>query len=101
MVKHYWEGFVLEEIIRFHNAQPNDCYYWRTHLGAEPDLLIVTPQQKLGFEIKYTDSPKITPSMRNALEDLELSELTVIIPGKSRFKLAANIQVIGIDDYNP
>jgi len=94
-----WEGFALEEIIRFHAAVSEDCYYWRTHTGAELDLLIVTSQQRLGFEIKYTDSPTISKSMRIALEDLELSRLFIIVPGAQKYQLAENIHVIGIVTY--
>jgi len=63
------------ELIKFHNSTAAECYYWRTHTGAELDLLIVTPQRKLGFEIKYTNSPKNIPSMRIAMQDLWLAEM--------------------------
>ncbi|MGE3920411.1 MAG: ATP-binding protein, partial [Gammaproteobacteria bacterium] len=31
----YWEGFALEEIIRYHHADPEDCYFWATQNRAE------------------------------------------------------------------
>ncbi|MDI9635899.1 DUF4143 domain-containing protein, partial [Geitlerinema splendidum] len=76
-----WEGFALEEIIRFHKADPEDCFFWAIHNQAELDLLIIKEGKKIGFEIKYMDAPKITRSMHTALETLDLDSLTVIYPG--------------------
>lgn len=94
-----WEGFALEEVIRFHDAEPVECYFWATHQGAELDLMIVKGTKRLGFEIKYTEAPKITSSMKIALEDLKLDNLTVIVPGKEHFSLASNIFVRGLESY--
>ena len=79
---------------------PNEyCYFWATHNGAELELLIVNGEQKLGFEFKYTDHPKITKSMQIAIEELKLSNITVIFPGKDDFPLTTNIRAIGFDSY--
>lgn len=94
-----WEGFALEEIIRSQNVDPYDCYFWRTHSGAELDLLIVRGDQRIGFEFKYTDTPKVTKSMRVAIEDLHLQELIVISPGKHEFKMDEKIKAIGLAKY--
>jgi hypothetical protein len=40
------------------------------------------------------DAPSLTPSMRAAIHDLELSKLLVIYPGPLAYPLAENIQVI-------
>lgn len=40
------------------------------------------------------DAPKITPSMKTALSDLELLQLTVVYPGEKPYKLAAEINVM-------
>ena len=53
--------------------------------------------KKIGFEIKYTDSPKITRSMRIALDDLNLDHLFIIIPHNDSFKLDAKIYCLGIE----
>jgi len=94
-----WEGVAIEEIIRAHHATVEECYFWATHANAELDLLIVKDGKKLGFEIKYSDVPRFTKSMRCALEDLQLDSLTVIFPGKSNFLLAANVKAIGLEAY--
>jgi predicted AAA+ superfamily ATPase len=65
-----WEGFVIKEIIHLLRANHEECYFWATHSGAELDLLIIRGSQRLGFEIKLTTAPRLTPSMRSAQESL-------------------------------
>ncbi|MEM7174086.1 MAG: ATP-binding protein [Bacteroidota bacterium] len=93
-----WEGFVLEEVIRAHMPEidEHDCYFWSTQSGAELDLLIVSSNQKIGYEFKYQDAPKITKSMRIALEDLQLSKLTIIYPGTKSFQMDEKIFLTNI-----
>jgi hypothetical protein len=42
-----WEGFALEQIINITDADPEDCYYWRTQSGVELDLLIFRNGEKI------------------------------------------------------
>lgn len=93
-----WKGMALEQVIKHMEVENDDCYFWATQGGAELDLLILKNSKKLGFEIKYTDFPKITKSMRIAIRDLGLDSLTIIIPGAEKFKLEENIEVCGIEN---
>lgn len=88
-----WEGFALEEVIRAYKAKPHECFFWATHSGAELDLLIVRGSKKFGFEFKYGDAPKLTKSMKIAMEDLSLDSITVIYPGSVNYRLSENIFV--------
>jgi len=81
-----WEGFAVEQVIRFLNAE-RDAYFWATHGGAELDLLINRGGRRYGFEFKYCDAPGTTKSMRVALHDLRLDRLFVVYPGQRRFDL--------------
>ncbi|MEI8295673.1 MAG: ATP-binding protein [Alphaproteobacteria bacterium] len=94
-----WEGFALEEIIRYHNADFQDCFFWATQAGAEVDLLIVQAGHKKAFEFKYTNNPSTTKSMHIAMETLGLDQLTVIIPGNAAYFLNENIRVYGLERY--
>ncbi|HUL28846.1 MAG TPA: ATP-binding protein [Thermodesulfobacteriota bacterium] len=89
-----WEGFVVEQIIHRLAARIDECYFWATHGGAELDLLVVRGQQRLGFEIKRTTSPQITPSMRSALSDLHLRSLDVIHAGETTFPMDKKIRAV-------
>lgn len=55
--------------------------------------------KKYGFEFKYSDAPKLTKSMKVALEDLELERIFVLHPGKASYLLERRISVIGLEDY--
>ncbi|MBM4276794.1 MAG: ATP-binding protein [Deltaproteobacteria bacterium] len=89
-----WEGFVLEQVIDHLGVSWEDCFFWATHGGAELDLLIVKGQRRIGFEIKRTTSPQITPSMRHALSDLHLQSLDVTHAGDYTFPLDKKIRAV-------
>jgi predicted AAA+ superfamily ATPase len=91
-----WEGYVIEEIIKL--SGPDEAYFWGTHGGAELDLLLVKDGHRLGVEVKRMDGPRISPSMRNALEDLKLERLTVIYPGNRRYRLTEEIEVVPLTE---
>jgi len=87
-----WEGYVMEEILAM--AAPDEAYFWATHAGAELDLLLFQHGARVGIEIKRVDAPKITPSMRIALDDLGLERLLVVYPGDKRYWLAERIEAV-------
>jgi hypothetical protein len=86
-------------VIRAHRATSEEAYFWATHNEAELDLLIVQDGRRTGYEFKYSDSPRITPSMRIAGHDLKLDELLVIYPGDKTFPLANRVTAIGFDAF--
>ena len=94
-----WEGFALEQVICHFKAEPEECYFWASHSTAEIDLLIFKNGQRMGFEFKYTDTPKITSSIKIALEDLNLHSVKVVYPGKISFKLSEKIEAIGLQNF--
>jgi predicted AAA+ superfamily ATPase len=89
-----WEGFVIGQIRRQLAARREECFFWATHAGAELDLLVVRSRQRLGFEVKRTDTPAVTASMRSALESLRLERLDVVHAGSRTFALAPRIRAI-------
>lgn len=56
-----WEGFVLEQVIRWLGVTAEQCSFLGTHGGAELDLLVIEGNKRFGFEFKRTSSPHITP----------------------------------------
>ena len=91
-----WEGFVIEQLRRRLGAERDECFFWATHSGAELDLLVIRGRTRLGFEIKRTTAPKVTPSMRHALKDLRLTRLDVVHAGKASFPLAKKVRAIAL-----
>lgn len=86
-----WEGFVIDQIVQQLGVRSDEIYYWRTHTGAELDLLVVRGTVRLGFEVKRTVAPAMTPSMRSAMQDLKLRSLTVVHAGEASFPLDKNV----------
>jgi predicted AAA+ superfamily ATPase len=91
-----WEGYVIEEILAA--VQPDDAWFWATHQGAEIDLLLRKNGCMVGVECKRTDAPKITPSIRTALVDLELDKVVVVYPGDKRYKLADQVEALPLKE---
>jgi predicted AAA+ superfamily ATPase len=89
-----WEGFVIEQIRSRLGADLDECFFWATHSGAELDLLVVRGRTRLGFEVKRTTAPKVTPSMRHALTDLKLKRLDVVHAGETSFPLTEQIRAV-------
>ena len=100
-----FEGFAIAAVVDRLGARWNECYFWATHAGAELDLLVVRGRTRVGFEIKRTVAPAVTPSMRTALKDLRLSHLDVIHAGDGTFPLAPRIRAVALsrllDDLKP
>ena len=89
-----WEGFCLSEVVAHLGATPGECFFWATHSGAELDLLVVRGNRRRGFEFKRSASPTATPSMRIALQDLQLDSLEVIHAGAESYPLARKIRAV-------
>jgi len=87
-----WEGYVIEETLKA--CAPDEAYYWATHGGAELDLLLLKNGRRIGVECKRVDAPRLTPSMRAALEDLELERLFVIYPGSLVYPIADKVMAL-------
>jgi len=87
-----WEGFVIEQLLRM---EPHDeVFFWATHQGAEIDLILRRGDTLYGVECKRADTPRLTPSIRIALDDLKLKHVFVIYPGIKRFPLASQVEAV-------
>lgn len=87
-----WEGFVIEQLLA---SEPHDeAYFWATHQGAEVDLILRRGDALYGVECKRADAPRMTPSMRIALEDLGLKRIAVVYPGSRRYVLSEAVDVV-------
>jgi len=88
-----WEGFALEEAIRHLQLKEDEAFFWGVHTGAELDLVFEKKGKLYGIEVKYTQAPSLTPSIRFALAELSLKHLWVVYPGKEEYALSKNITV--------
>lgn len=89
-----WEGFALEQVLRQLKANPEECHFWSVHGGPELDLLVVRGKRRRGYEFKRTDAPRVTRSMRSAMELLRLDSLDVVHVGRDTFPMAGGIRAV-------
>lgn len=91
-----WEAFVINQAAAVLKSD-DEMYYYRTHDGAEIDLLIRRNNTWLAAaEIKFSLSPKLTKGTYLAMEDLGIELLHVVIPREENYPMAKNIQVVGL-----
>jgi predicted AAA+ superfamily ATPase len=93
-----WEGFVIGQIMAHLRVEPERCFFWATHQGAELDLLVFEGSRRFGFEVKRTAAPSLTLSMRTALQTLRLDRLDVVHAGKETFPLGKNVRAVALDN---
>lgn len=94
-----WEGLVINHIaallplVAGGNAS---LHFYRTAAGAELDAVVDTGQERIGFEIKLSDAPRVTKGFWNACTDLQVSRAYVVAPVTSSWPLADKAQVIPV-----
>jgi predicted AAA+ superfamily ATPase len=90
-----WEGYVIETILNL--VSHAEAYFWGTHGGAELDLLLIKEGRRLGVEIKRMDAPRLTKSIRIAIQDLNLDHLAIIYPGARSYPLADRVTAVPLE----
>ena len=93
-----WEGFALEEVIRYFGLGEDEAFFWGIHTGAELDLVFKKKGKLYGVEIKYFAAPNMTASMKTALTELSLAHLWVIYPGDEGYRLDRTVSVVPLKD---
>lgn len=94
-----WEGHVIEQIMR-HGKNRFQYYFYRTHQGAECDLVLEKGGRIIAaIEVKYSSAPTLTKGLTQALEDLKSKKNYVIIPTPGKFKLSKEISVVSLSEF--
>ena len=91
-----FEGFAIEQVCTVLSVR--DPCFWATHAGAELDLLVTRNGKRYGFEIKFSEAPRTTRSMRVAISDLRLERLFVVYPGEEGFALDSRIEAFPVGE---
>lgn len=94
-----WEGYVIEQIIQ-KAANDTQSYFYRTHEGAECDLVLTRGGKVLAaIEIKYTSSPKITKGLKNAFNDINAKNNYIITPTTDDYLISDKIRVCNLSTF--
>ena len=99
LVGNSWEGFVIEQICNVLGDE-YEFYFYRTHQGAECDLLLIrSGKVKYAIEIKNTLSPKISKGFRISMEDTKAENGILLSRIQDSYPLYANIQAMGLGEF--
>ncbi len=92
-----WESFVCETLITSAPDRTDACFY-RTHTGAEIDLVLTLPGRlkPWAIEIKRSTAPALERGFHVACDDVKPSARFVVYPGDERFSLAPGVDAIGV-----
>lgn len=93
-----WEGYVIEQLtaaVRVTTA----VYFYRTHAGAEIDLVLVGRAGRIAcVEVKRSSAPKLTKGFYTAREDLG-PELTLVVAlVDEAYSLGDGVEVVDLSD---
>ena len=72
----------------------SEINFYRTAAGAELDAVVTTGDRRIGYEIKFSESPKPGKGFWNACEDIGVERAYVVAPVTEPYPLAENVQVI-------
>ena len=94
-----WEGFVIEQIISTLKEE-YEYYFYRTHQGAECDLLLVkNGVVKTAIEIKNTLSPKLSKGMQISMEDTGAEKGVIICRISDSYPLSEKVRAVGLPEF--
>ena len=93
------EGNYHDAALALMQERDQECYFWGIHNQAELDLLIIKDGKRFGFEVKFTDSPKMTKSLNTSINVLQLDHVFLIYPGKMAFPLTEKVKAIPLQAY--
>lgn len=94
-----WESFALEEILLLTDLD-QDAHFFKTHAGAELDLMLIRGGRRYGFEFKYQDAPRTSRSMHTIIENLNLERIWIVYPGDKAYPLGERIDVVPLSQMD-
>ena len=91
-----FEGHCIDNLVQA--AGPRRVsYFYRTHVGAEIDLLLERGgQPEMAIEIKRSMAPSLERGFGVACDDLGIEQRYVVYPGAERFALRHGVQALGL-----
>ena len=93
-----WEGFIIENILT-NVPQNTEAYFYRSSGGAECDLILKFPSQKIwAIEIKRSLNPKVAKGFYYACDDVQPEARYVVYSGSETYPLANDIEAINLDN---
>ncbi|MFA5139262.1 MAG: DUF4143 domain-containing protein [Elusimicrobiota bacterium] len=94
-----WEGFVLEQIMETARGRL-EASYFRTHAGAEIDLVLHRGRRILALvEVKLGLKPVLARGFHEARKDLGRPRAWAVYSGSERYPLGPGVEAVGLDRF--
>jgi len=93
-----YEGWVIEQICGNLDPDFQQAYFYRTHAGAEIDLLVEDASGVTAIEVKRSPAPKPTRGLSEAMNDLGLKQAYIVYPGNETYQLSERVTAITLGD---
>jgi len=91
-----WEGYVIEQICQL-VEDSYQSYFYRSHQGAEIDLVLAKGgKPKVAIEVKYSSSTKMSRGFYTAIEDLKTKSNFVITLNGDDYEAAENVRLCSL-----
>ena len=91
-----YEGFVIENVIQCAGPRWRP-YFYRTHDGAEVDLLLERGgQPEVAIEVKRSSAPSLDKGFALACDDLGVKRRYVVYPGTDTYTVRHGAQAISL-----
>ena len=93
-----WEGFMIEQLISLEMLQNAGSlfYFYRTHAGAEIDLIIDRGSERIGFEFKCSVSiaKRDWANLQAGIDEGVIHKGFVVYMGERNFPVTEEIRVV-------
>lgn len=91
-----FEGWVIETLVQRLPADAR-AWFYRSHQGAEIDLLIERGgRPQIAIEVKRSSAPSPDKGFAQACDDLGVAQRWLVYPGTERYPLRYGAQAIGV-----
>ena len=91
-----FEGWVIETLVQRLPADAR-AWFYRSHQGAEIDLLIERGgRPQIAIEVKRSSAPSPGKGFAQACDDFEVAQRWLVYPGTERYPLRHGAQAIGV-----
>ena len=88
-----WEGYVVEQVAQAVSRRA-ELYFYRTHAGAEVDIVIIGRRGRMAcVEVKHSSAPSLSRGFYSALEDLGPERTFVVAPVREAYARDGGITV--------
>jgi predicted AAA+ superfamily ATPase len=94
-----WEGYVIEEIIR-HLPDYLLPYFYRTHNGAEVDLVLIKNNKPVAaIEVKHSKAPVLSDGFYHAVQELNTVKNFLIYTGTDEYTTKQKVLVCSLPGF--